>query len=275
MKVLWGINVYTRLNHLRLQQALIRDHFGGNGVRNVDRSDRPKVDLLVFSNHESNGADVLHFMEDRLHIHPTNTGGHTGCQDAYNEGLRHLRSDHEFVIWSHADCILNDYSYIEEVLQEMRESNAVFACLEGVTNRSNPRSEPGTDIGPYVLNDLMIFRSDFYRRVFPRHEILDGFDENGKIRPRGVETAMGHWVAESLAEGETIYAMGRKVAHHQSAERLGAVGASICMSNDFDVSTSFVRSKIDDETVEWLDGLGILARKFDDVRHGHDVIRRE
>jgi hypothetical protein len=270
-RILWGINVYTRLNHLRLQQALIRDHFGGDrAVREVDRSARPQVDLLVFSNHERNRADVLHFMEDRLHIHPTNSGGHTGCQDAYNEGLRYLQPEHEFVIWSHADCLLNDYSYIEETLEKMRSENAVFACLEGVTQRSNPRSPTWGDHGPYALNDLMVFRSDFYRRVFPRHELLDGFDENGQIRPRGVEVAMGYWVTESLAEGETVHAMGTTVSHHQSATNLGAIGATACMSNDFDKSVAFVRSKIDDETVEWLDGLGILARKFDDVRQGHD-----
>lgn len=256
-QILWGINVYTRLNHLRLQQALIRRHLGD------------KVELLTFSNHERNGADSLHYMEDHLHIHPVNSGAHTGCQDAYNEGLRYLRPEHEFIIWSHADCILDNYSFIEETLGEMRNEGAVFAVFEGVTRRNNPRSETFGNEMPYALNDLMVFRADFYRRIFPRHEVLDGFVD-GVMSPYGVEVAVGKWVTESLREGEVIHAMGRKISHHQFADKLGACQASCCMSNNFDRTVQFVRSHLDESTIGWLEERGLLERKYDDVRQGWD-----
>jgi hypothetical protein len=259
-KLLWCINVYSRLNHLRLQEALIRKHFG-NGI-----------DLLVFSNHEKNKSDVLHFMEDHLHIHPTNSGGHTGCQDAYNEGLRYLKPEHKFIIWSHADCILSDYSFIEETLEEMQANNSVFSALEGVTRRTNPRRGDFTDVQPYVLNDLMIFRPDFYQRVFPRYEVLDGLIQNSDgtntMAPYGVEVAVGRWVNGVIGKHETIHAMGRNVQHHQIANDLGSNSAMAHMNNNFDRAVAFVEYMYDAETVGWLHEHRVLTRNFDDRRFG-------
>lgn len=251
-RILWGINVYSRLNHLRLQEALIRRHFGN------------RVDLFVFSNHERNGEAELRFMEDILHVHPVNSGAHTGCQDAYNEGLRHLRSDHRFVVWSHADCILSDYRFMDEVFELMDADDDAFAALQGVSHRSNPRTA-GTFEGevPYVLNDLMVFRPDLYRRTFPRHGVLDGPGS-----PYGVEVAMGIWVTDSLLPGEGVHVMGDRIVDHQSAEMLGSMEAAACMTNRFEKTADFVRSRIDPATVEWLDSQGLLTKAFDDVRPG-------
>ncbi len=72
MKILWAINVYSRVNNLRLQQELIRHQFGDS------------VDIFTFTNNTVWDDSVFNWKEDFFYKCEINAGGHTGTRDSYN-----------------------------------------------------------------------------------------------------------------------------------------------------------------------------------------------
>ena len=226
-KILWGINVYSRVNHLRVQEELIRAHFGD------------KLDILLFTNHESFPEKNFRYKEDIFHRHDVNSGGHTGCRDAYNFAVP-ISVAYDYIIWSHADCILGDYSIVEKMLCEMKDADAVFYCLSQDRQVNPRRNHEG--VVPHIYNDFFIFESSFYREVFPRYDICDGWAESGLINDC-IEVALGKWVAEKIGSRKHIVLPGKldsAVPDESIFKNDGKAYAT--RGNSFEACVNFLRS---------------------------------
>src|SRR5574339_1307843 len=112
MKIFWSMNVFSRGDHLKLQQDLVREHFGD------------KVFIYVFCNSD---RDFRH-KEDLYHQTPVNSGHHNGVRDSYNETAK-LLDGFDVVVSTHADCIFTDYSVVEGILQTFEREEFKFASL--------------------------------------------------------------------------------------------------------------------------------------------------
>lgn len=190
-KILWAINCYSRVNHLRAQVELIRRQFG------------QFFDVLVYTNHldlEKFPDSSYEHLTDFYHRHDVNTGGHTGCRDAYNYVLS-MASGYDYIIWSHADFLIKDYSNVERWMNEMIDDGDVFMCL-GQNRQQNPR-KPNEGIVPHIYNDFFVLESGFYQEVFPRFDVCDGWLPSGEITDC-IEVSLGKWIDEKIGDRGTL-----------------------------------------------------------------------
>src|ERR1700759_3192051 len=113
MKFSWMINVFSRLDHLNLQVRLIRKSF-------------PECKIFIFSNGPKDPSSLIEDVSGVVvHRSLTNSGHHSGVRDSYN-WLSSVDDDSDFIVCSHADVILSDYTSIVEKFFRLIESNDIL-----------------------------------------------------------------------------------------------------------------------------------------------------
>ena len=229
--------------------------------------------IRVFTNHPdrerfpdhlfSSGADSW----ERYHV---NSGGHTGCRDAYNSFVSAAK-DYDIVVWTHADFFFFDYRRVRGMLEKLWADQAAFLCL-GPTHRPNPR-RPKEGVVPHIHNDFFAMPASFYRTVFPRYELCDGWLPDGTITDC-IEVALGKWVWEKLNQHHTtaIQNVDCDIVNQPALE--GFIGDEGPVGTRAD---SFKRAMRDlrvhaPASYDWLIEQALAENSWDDVRSETDGI---
>jgi hypothetical protein len=152
-RILWAINLYSRVNHLRLQQELIRQEFSES-----------ELDLLTWTNHETKPDSEYKHREQMFYRHPVNRGGHDGARDSYDWIAQQpgLLDKYDYVVWSHADSMFSDYHDVRLLMEKMFwEPQTAFLEIGN--------AYPGQCFygPPATFCDFFITRADLYRDAFP------------------------------------------------------------------------------------------------------------
>ncbi len=172
-----------------------------------------------------------------------------------------LVDDYDYVIWSHADFTLSNYSFVTIMIDQFNASNVVFGSLNH-THMENPRRrEEG--IVPHVHCDFFIMRTDFYKRVFPQHENCDGYNESGKINDC-IEVALGKWVFSKKQPNENIAVMGCSIGEDEIFRGIAGT-VSGCRSNNFNNHLQFL-SETNKDYYDIIMKSGIIEKKVNDDR---------
>jgi hypothetical protein len=169
LKIFWSINVYSRGELLKLQQDLIREHFGD------------RVFIYVYCNSDS---DFRH-KEDLYYQTDVNSGHHNGVRDSYNETVKHL-DGYDVLISTHADCIFTDYSVVDWILNIFEQKGFDFASLVGRTGINPHRPGLGRINRAHV--DFFLCRPELFKKIFPTSYDMDAWE--------GIECFLGRNVRE-------------------------------------------------------------------------------
>ena len=188
------MNVYSRGGLLKLQQDLVRDYFGSY------------VYIHVFCN---SNRDFRH-LEDSYHQTHINSGHHNGVRDSYNEAVNHL-DGYDYIISSHADCIMTDYSIVDDILIKMRNGGKKFACLAKSSGINPHRKNLG--FIPRAHADFFICDVSVFKQIFPTNHDLEEWE--------GIESFLGRMVHELIPKDEIMVIPAKEHFDNQE-ERPGA-----------------------------------------------------
>lgn len=188
------MNVFSRGEHLKLQQDLIREHFGD------------KVFIYVFCN---SNKDFRH-KEDLYHQTEVNSGHHNGVRDSYNETVR-LLDGYDIVVSTHADCIFTDYSAVEKILDNFERAGTEFASLS--KNRGINPHRAGLGHIPRAHVDFFICKTELFKSIFPTSYDMDAWE--------GIECFMGRRVSEELKSPHAWRVLPAKEHFDNQEERPG------------------------------------------------------
>ena len=203
-KVLWAINIYSRVNHLRVQEELIRREYGDSVTINVYTGNE-LFDKFPDQNFKYK-EDAFFRIPDDPAVHGTaggHGGSHNGDRDHYNRllSLNHIEG-YDYVIWTAADTIFTDYSSVRKMLFEMQAVGADFmSCVadSGMGRRSH---------GPRVHNEFFVVSVPFYRKMCPITPGFEGYAANGDVN-ECMERGLGD--AVRAANGKWHVVPGRRV----------------------------------------------------------------
>lgn len=233
-KILWAINLYSRVNHLRVHEELIRKAYGDF------------FDILVYTGNELFDRfpdEVFKYKEDILVRVPDDpsrhdTGGghggsHNGDKDAYNY-VRTVAHNYDYIIWTAADAIFSDYKAVEVMMEKMIAGD--YAFLSCVENTGHGR----TTHGPRVHNEFFVVESNFYQKIFPLDGNYEGYNEDGSM-PECMERTLGDLVQNNLGNKRWLVWPG--VRHHErhygNMELIGC--GRICVENLFKDTIEFIK----------------------------------
>ncbi len=173
------MNVFSRGDHLKLQQDLVREYFGDD------------VFIYVFCN---SNRDFRH-KEDLYLQTAVNSGHHNGVRDSYN-ATAELLDGFDLVVSTHADCIFTDYSVVKTILEEMEYTDlgyqyqfASLAKRKGI----NPHRQ-GLGHLPRAHVDFFVCRPWLFKSIFPTSYDMDEWE--------GIECFMGREVEKNLLRPE-------------------------------------------------------------------------
>ena len=152
MKLMWNINCFTRLKHLKLNQHLVRSHYGND------------LYIRVFANNPALKEEDYHYLENKLQYVPHNNGHHNGSLQSWNAIVDEVReSDFDIIVWTHADSIFSDYTLADMTFKNMLEAGKEVAVLE-YFERENPRKG---GMAHWTYCDFIVMTKSMYLKVFP------------------------------------------------------------------------------------------------------------
>jgi hypothetical protein len=170
--VLWNINVYDRFNELHEQVCRIRTEF-------------KEAKIFVASNSPLRRRPEC--KEDFFTWFP-NRGHHVGTIDALNAAVP-FSHGFDFIISTHADAILSDYSRVQELLTNLSRSHREVAFISTWEDGCfQDREQFGVPL------DFFVTTGEAYRRLFPLRS----------TRPHA-ETTVGCAFQASFDRAETLW----------------------------------------------------------------------
>lgn len=188
-RIFWVVNVYGRLTELRIQTRLIRRYFGD------------RVKIMVFTTAEQNPGSFK-TAETDIFVAAPNSGHHNGVRDSYNASVAHVTDDIDIVVTTHADCLFNDYSAVDAIIDKMLSTKKVAAATTG-NKPVDGSMENAKYFGYYV--DFFATTRDTWRRIWPSSVKCDG----------------GTWI-EVLVAQRLHVEVGRDAVLEFAAENIGA-----------------------------------------------------
>lgn len=215
-RVLWLINVYSRVDHLKQQQHLLRLEFGDT------------IKILTFCNKA--GTDAR-YKED-FYVHTdVNSGHHNGVKDSFNAVLPYLK-DFDYVVCSHADVILTDYSIVADILWDMKHMGKKLAQLCSLHGHNTHMNR----MVPYVYCDFFVIDARALEQIGKIEENCDN--------DRGIETVMGQQVRRVMSEDEMLVIPARDLALADPACRFEWVrksGVTCLRENDMGRKMTYLK----------------------------------
>ena len=155
MKMLWCMNVYSRLWHLRAQQDLLRLHFGND------------LHILTFCNNVNLSDEQLKYKENTLIRCTVNDGHHRGSLHAYNAVramLHDIRSNgFDTIVWAQADTLFTDYSLAQRAI-DLTKGGGCVVLME--TERTHPR-EHWRGVMQWTYDHFFAMDVNSYEKFFP------------------------------------------------------------------------------------------------------------
>lgn len=215
MKLLWHVNVYSRVDHLRQQEHMILTHV-------------PDVDIQVFCNK----GDVNPKYREKYCDHTSvNKGHHGGVAQAFNSVMKYT-GDYDYIIASHADVLLTDYDVVSAIIGEMVSSGKKLAQLCSVDGHNTHMNKTV----PYVYCDLFIMKAQAWWELGEIDEKCD--DE------RGIETTLGTRVREIMSASDILVIPARDMALNDPAFRFEDVyveGVTCLRENDMGRKMAYLK----------------------------------
>lgn len=207
-KILYAFNVYERLSELRMNVALVKEHFGD------------RIDVAVYANspHDRNrfnveGVDIF--------LQGENTGHHNGTRDAFNVLVPYVDA-YEYVLCTHADSFWSDLSLVDTTLSHMRNGQMEAAFLD-----AGPLGcmKDEKHFGYYA--DFFLFTPEAFKKVFPIEVELDGHE--------WIETEIAKRVAKTI-DDEKVFLIPNEDTDRLNTNMFQNVfGTGDWMTSDHDV----------------------------------------
>lgn len=208
-KILWCINVYSRLEDMKFLIGQVRSELG--------------CDVLVYCN--ADDPSPYHVEGVDIFLTGPNSGHHNGARDAVDAALPHL-DGYDYVVSSHADNVWNDLSgSISRIIAKMEADGLGAAFMTGDAPVRGAMNDP-RNFG--YFGDFFLMTVEAYRRCFPILIPLDG-------KPRGwYEVALADFVHRGIGREKVLDIPARNDHQtHDFYDIMGVPGTWLLGDHDF------------------------------------------